>query len=484
MPVASILENGSFMLGEETFDLTNGHLLQGDSTVAARQQTLALADIVTQNHTEMGDAIAKAKAFGDGGEVMTHKFLEISECLRPCVNVGVTSISHDGCGDGGVTAAVTGVGVGTKFPQASFSMYEYGHGSELTSIEVVANGLLIEGDIFVKAKEGGLDFLASEKGPAFIIVIDHHSLPLQQGFQLLKDEFPELLAKTYFVADFTGTKAAGTLASEFFEGLVEFTDVGKKIVKTAQANDLFKPVAEEDKSFKNNLVGWFDKNGFESCHPCDVFQLFCNPSACLDAGHQIFTRLVPLTEELFENREVVYKDEQLVMFWIPCVTSYDKLTLQELMDAEGRQYENAAVLFVTHNIRPSGGGMCSVGFRIAQEGKFEPWKVKIEEQCDFDYSAGTRCALLKVSSLAKNLWLTNTKLGFKEGGGHDLASRSQFLGASEVGQNVNLLKRKVLQAAFIQLDETAEEFARTKNARDIAKAEEMAECYMASTSAH
>ena len=35
------------------------------------------------------------------------------------------------------------------------------------------------------------------------------------------------------------------------------------------------------------------------------------------------------------------------------------------------------------------------------------------------------------------------------------------------------MKRKVLQAAFIQLDETTEEFVSTQKARDIAKAEEI-----------
>ena len=102
MPVASIKENRYFVLGEKTFDLLKGHLLQGDNAAAARQQTLALDDIVAKNHIEMENAIAKAKGcLKDGGQVMTHKFLEISHCLRPFVNVGVTSLSHDGCGDGG-----------------------------------------------------------------------------------------------------------------------------------------------------------------------------------------------------------------------------------------------------------------------------------------------------------------------------------------------------------------------------------------------
>ena len=346
-------------------------------------------------------------------------------------------------------------------------MHEYAHGSDLTSVEVVANGLLIQGDIMVKSAYG-LEFLASEQGPAFMIVIDHHSRPLREGVQLLKKKFPALYAKTYFVADFTGTKAACTLASEFFEGLVTFTDMGNKILKTTDAIDLFKTVADEDESFKNSLVGWFDSNGFEACHPRDVFKLFRDPDACLRFGRDIFNHLGPRTQILFGTREVIYKDEELVVFWMHCSTSYNKEMIQTLMNAEGLLYGSAAVIFATHHENTSGAGMCSVGFRIAQQGRFAEWGVKMQEQCDFDFSTGTRCALLNVSTLASNVSNTNTKSGFREGGGHEFASRTQIKAASDVGQNVNLLKRKVCAAAFIQLVESAEEFRRFQMTQPIA----------------
>ena len=76
----------------------------GDNTAAIREEALTLADIITKNHKEMETAIAKVEANPkNGSQVMTHKFVQISEPLRSVVDVGGSVITHDGCGDGSTT---------------------------------------------------------------------------------------------------------------------------------------------------------------------------------------------------------------------------------------------------------------------------------------------------------------------------------------------------------------------------------------------
>jgi len=98
--------------------------------------------------------------------------------------------------------------------------------------------LSIIGDIVFKDPET-LQLLASEDGPGAMLVLDHHFAPLVQAYKQLAENYQTLLAKTYFVCDYSGKIAAGTLAKQFFDGMVCYTDLGEKIVQVAQAIDLF-----------------------------------------------------------------------------------------------------------------------------------------------------------------------------------------------------------------------------------------------------
>lgn len=216
-----------------------------------------------------------------------------------------------------------------------------------------------------------------------MIVLDHHFAPLVKAYKELSENHPTLLAKTYFVCDYSNTVAAGTLAKLFFDGMVSYTDLGEKIVQVAQAIDLFQKPEKSRfvKAMQDAMVGYFQKRGFESCQPCDVMKLFHTTCACLKEGEDVADNMPQMTSDVFEKKEILLQTEHLVVYWIPCNAAYDKEKIQKLMDKEGTKYGSAAVLFVTNHEEPSGLGVASMGFRVAQAGGgFASWSKKVLEQ--------------------------------------------------------------------------------------------------------